>query len=66
MTIVRFALLLLMMGAAIPGAHAAPVFPLKVAADQRHLVDQNNAPFLINGDAPWSLIVQLTKEQATT
>ncbi|RIK81671.1 hypothetical protein DCC62_01660 [candidate division KSB1 bacterium] len=40
---------------------ADPVFPLKMSPDKRHLLDQNNNPFLINGDTPWSLIVKLTK-----
>ena len=42
----------------------APVYPLKVAAGQRYLVDQTNAPFLIHGEAPWSLIANLTNEEA--
>ena len=41
-----------------PGATA---FPLKISADQRHLVDQNDVSFLIVGDAAWSLIAQLDK-----
>lgn len=45
---------------------AAPTFPLKVGADQRHLVDQNNVPFLLNGDAPWSLMVRATRSEVTT
>jgi hypothetical protein len=32
------------------GANAAPNFPLKVSSDQHHLVDQDNVPFLVNGD----------------
>jgi len=36
-----------------------PAFPLKVSADQRYLVDQNEKPFLVLGDTPWSLIAQL-------
>jgi hypothetical protein len=35
-----------------------------VGPDHRHLVDQNGAPFLIQGDAPWSLISGLTNEEA--
>lgn len=43
------------------GLHAADyVYPLKVAAGKRFLVDQHNAPFLMQGDAAWSLIVQLS------
>jgi Protein of unknown function (DUF4038)/Putative collagen-binding domain of a collagenase len=35
------------------------VYPLKVEAGKRYLVDQRNTPFLMQGDAAWSLIVQL-------
>jgi len=42
--------------------HAA--FPLKVSANGRYLVDQKNAPFFIHGDSPWSLIAQLSKQDA--
>jgi len=35
----------------------APAFPLKISADKRCLVDQNDVPFFINGDTPWSLMV---------
>ncbi|MCB9150056.1 MAG: glycoside hydrolase family 140 protein [Caldilineaceae bacterium] len=43
-----------------------PAFPLKLAIDAqaRYLVDQNNQPVLINGDTPWSLIGQVSKEDA--
>jgi uncharacterized protein DUF4038/collagenase-like protein with putative collagen-binding domain len=43
---------------------AAGPYPLRVGPDHRHLVDQNGAPFLIQGDAPWSLISGLTNEEA--
>ncbi len=39
-------------------------YPLKLAPGQRYVVDQFNAPFLIHGEAAWSLIVNLTNEQA--
>ena len=39
-------------------------YPLRVSSDHRHLVDQNGTPFLVQGDAAWSLISGLTKEQA--
>jgi len=32
--------------------------PLKVSETGRYLVDQQNQPFLVVGDTPWSLIVQ--------
>jgi hypothetical protein len=37
-----------------------PSYPLKVSADGRYLVDQNNTPFFIVGDAAWSLITELS------
>ena len=45
-------------------AFAAGPYPLRVSPDHRHLVDQNGTPFLIQGDAPWSLISGLTNEEA--
>jgi len=36
---------------------AEPVYPLKISATNRYLVDQKDAPFLLQGDAAWSLIV---------
>lgn len=39
-------------------------FPLTVGPDQRHLLDQNNRPFLVVGDAPWSLMTAATKSEA--
>ncbi len=39
-----------------------PVFPLKASADRRYLVDQNDQPFAVVGDTPWSLIAQLSEE----
>jgi hypothetical protein len=42
---------------------ANPVYPVKVSGNKRYLVDQNGSPFLMQGDAAWSLIVGLTDEQ---
>ncbi len=39
-------------------------FPLSVWPGRRYLVDAAGAPFLIHGDAAWSLIARLTREQA--
>jgi hypothetical protein len=39
-------------------------FPLRIAAGQRHLEDAAGQPFLLHGDAAWSLIAQLTREDA--
>lgn len=43
-----------------------PAFPLKRAEDPtaRYLVDQNNQPFFIVGEAAWSLIGQVSLEDA--
>jgi hypothetical protein len=40
------------------------VFPFRVSADGRYLVDRFGSPFLIRGDAAWSLIANLTREEA--
>jgi hypothetical protein len=38
--------------------------PLRLSANHRYLVDRSGAPFLLQGDAGWSLIVNLTNEDA--
>ena len=38
-------------------------FPLHLEAGKRYLIDAAGTPFLMQGDSPWSLIVQLTREQ---
>jgi hypothetical protein len=40
------------------------VYPLKQASGQRYLVDQNGRPFLLIGDAAWSLLVSLSSADA--
>jgi hypothetical protein len=42
----------------------APAYPLVVEPTGRLLVDQGNHPFLVVGDASWSIFVSLTKEEA--
>src|SRR5579885_584187 len=37
---------------------SGPDYPLKVHPSGRYLIDQNNKPFLMVGEAAWSLIVQ--------
>jgi hypothetical protein len=49
-------------GARITGAASA--YPLKVAANGRYLVDPNGTPFLIAGDSPQALMVNLTEQDA--
>ena len=41
-----------------------PVFPLKASTDNRYLVDQNDVPFLMVGDAPQAMVGNLSVEQA--
>ena len=41
-----------------------PAFPLKASANNRYLVDQNNTPFLIIGDAPQAMVGNLSLAQA--
>ncbi len=48
---------------AIPGS-PAPVYPLKASGNNRHLVDQNNTPFLMVGDSPQFLITNLSQKEA--
>ena len=45
-------------------AHTPAVFPLKVSANKRYLVDQTGAPFLIVGDSPQGLMGRLTEKEA--
>ncbi len=42
----------------------AGLFPLQVQAGKRYLVDAHGNPFLLQGDAAWSLIAQLTNQEA--
>jgi hypothetical protein len=39
-------------------------FPLSLSADRRYLVDRAGAPFRIQGEAAWSLVANLTYEEA--
>src|SRR5690348_12742655 len=56
--------ILLAMLSCTAASMAADRYPLRVGPDHRHLIDQNGEPFLVQGDAPWSLIVGLTNEEA--
>jgi hypothetical protein len=49
------------LSAKLPNAAA---FPLKVSSNGRYLVDSNNKPFRIQGEAAWSLIANLTFAEA--
>jgi len=46
-------------------AHAQqPVFPLRISENHRYLQDASGRPFLLTGDAAWSLIGDLSREDA--
>jgi len=62
----RRPLLVLLALAAAVEAMGKPVFPLHSAANGRYLVDRKGAPFLMIGDAPHSLIVNLDTADETT
>jgi len=47
-------------------SETAPVFPLKVSANGRYVVDQNDVPFLMVGDTPQGLMGRLTEKDAET
>jgi hypothetical protein len=44
--------------------HRPPVYPIAISDDRRYFVDAKGAPFLLHGDAPWSLITGLTESEA--
>jgi hypothetical protein len=56
------------LGLAIPlvaqSVPTTPAYPLKVSANHRYLLDQNDTPFLIVGDSPQGLITDLTAAEA--
>lgn len=45
-------------------SRSVPGYPLKGSTNGRYLVDQNNAPFLIAGDSPQALMVNLSEGDA--
>lgn len=49
---------------AMASSASAVRFPIRLSSDATYLVDQNARPFFINGDAAWSLIAQLSDEDA--
>lgn len=49
---------------ATPAVEAAAPFPLRKVAGHRCLAARDGSPFLMQGDAAWSLIVQLKREEA--
>ena len=59
-------LVFLMLGLCLsqPAAQGTDNYPIKVAPDHRHLVTRSGTPFLVQGEAAWSLISGLTNEEA--
>ncbi len=45
---------------------AGVAFPLKVSTDGRHLVDQNNVPFIITGESAWTMLTELSDSNVDT
>jgi hypothetical protein len=45
-------------------AAAQPAYPLKQSANGRYLVDQMNVPFMIVGDSPQALVVNISEADA--
>lgn len=50
--------------AAIVGAQTPAEYPLILSSNGRYVVDQAGRPFFINGEAAWSLISAVSKEDA--
>jgi hypothetical protein len=65
-TAIRAVCPLLLTFAVASQAAVAPVYPLQKSANGRYLVDQNNVPYLIVGDSPQALIVNLSTNDAET
>src|SRR5438093_5091182 len=52
--------------ALVAKAGATPAYPLRPSANGRYMVDRNNVPFLVIGDAPHSILAKLNNADATT
>ena len=52
--------------ALVAPAAATPAYPLHPSANGRYLVDSNNVPFLVIGDAPHSILANLNNSDAVT
>src|SRR5213080_2522324 len=50
----------------VANAAVTPAYPLKPSANGRYVVDSNNVPFLIIGDAPHSILANLNNSDAVT
>jgi hypothetical protein len=47
-----------------PTPTPTPAYPIKISADGRHFVDQNNAPFMLVGDSGFDFAVNLSPTDA--
>jgi len=52
-------------GPAVDGSPPPGLFPLHVSSDHASLVTDDGKPFLLHGEAAWSLIVQLDEAEVT-
>lgn len=59
-----FLAIIVLLLAAPSGTSGAPMFPLKISPDRRHLVDQSGSPFLYNADTAWMLFLKLNEAEA--
>lgn len=48
----------------LPGAVRAVVYPIQASANHRFLVDQTGAPFLLMGDSPQAMMVNVSEAEA--
>lgn len=48
-----------------PGGSSSSIFPLRVEAGKRYLVDAQGRPFFMLADTPWTLAVNLQKADTT-
>ncbi len=53
-----------MLGGGMRATAAETQFPLRVSGDRHHLQDAAGTPYLLMGDAAWSLIAELRQEEA--
>lgn len=58
------AMLPLLAGDLVRAADAGAPSPLRVSENHRYLIDATGRPFLLQGDAAWSLIANTTREEA--
>lgn len=48
------------------GSGSEPAFPLRVSSDRHWLEYADGSTFYVNGDAAWSIMVELTRAEVTT